>query len=677
MPENLLRHEASPYLLQHRDNPAHWRPWGPAAIAEAKADAKPILLSVGYAACHWCHVMAHESFENPAIADLMNRLFVNIKVDREERPDIDQIYMAALHELGEQGGWPLTMFLTPDGSPIWGGTYFPPAARYGRPGFPDVLEEVARIFREEPAKIEHNRSLLAERLKQPPANTALALDRTLLDNAAARLLGLVDRERGGVRGAPKFPQATLLELLWRAGERTGDAGYFDAVHVTLRNIAEGGIYDHVGGGFARYSVDDKWLVPHFEKMLYDNAQLIELMSYAHGADANPLYERRIAETIAWLEREMVVEGGAYAASLDADSEGYEGRFYVWTREEVIDVLGAEEGAFFASAYDITAAGNWEGTSIPNRLDTPALDAATDARLAQSRHKLLQRRATRIRPGLDDKVLTDWNGLAIAAIATAGIILRRPDWIDIAKRIYRRVIDLSTVATRFAHSSRAGKKTFPGLATDYAAMTKAALALHAATQDAAYLADAEGFAAELRSHHWDADHPGYFLSADDAEALILRPRSNVDEATPSANATMGANLVRLWHLSGKDGYRRDVDALLEASAGAIATNLFSAAGTLNALDARINAVDLVIVAAADGAGGEGTDAFLDIARERPNRNLIVSVHAGAVQLPASHPAHGKTASTGKVTAYLCRGETCSLPITDADTLVALLQNAPSA
>jgi uncharacterized protein YyaL (SSP411 family) len=663
MTENLLRHEASPYLLQHKDNPVHWRPWGPAALAEARSEAKPILLSIGYAACHWCHVMAHESFENPEIAALMNRLFVNIKVDREERPDIDQIYMAALHELGEQGGWPLTMFLTPDGSPIWGGTYFPPASRYGRPGFPDVLDEVARIFRDEPEKIEHNRSLLSERLKQPPPKAELTLDAALLDNAAARLLGLMDRHRGGVRGAPKFPQASLLELLWRAGQRTRGANYSAAVQVTLKNIAEGGIYDHIGGGFARYSVDDKWLVPHFEKMLYDNAQLLELMAYAHPSSGSRLYAQRIAETIAWLEHEMVVEGGAYASSLDADSEGHEGRFYVWTLDEVIKILGPEEGAFFAAAYDITAAGNWEGVSIPNRLNAPEPDAAIEKRLAASRETLLAHRASRIRPARDDKVLTDWNGLAIAGIATAAFLLRRDDWLDIATRLYRRVVELASRGDRLAHSTRAGKQTFPGLATDYAAMIKAALALHSATHEQSYLEDAERFAASLRTHHWDNDNPGYFLSADDAEALILRPRSNVDEATPSANALMGANLVRLWHLTGKDEYRRDVDAMLESSAGAIATNLFTSAGTLNAVDMRINAIDLVIL----GKASEGREALLDVARDKPDRNIVLSLHDRANAVPQSHPAFGRSTVDGQATAYLCRGEVCSLPITAGDSL----------
>jgi hypothetical protein len=667
MTENLLYREASPYLLQHKGNPVHWRPWGTAALDEAQRTNKPILLSIGYAACHWCHVMAHESFEDPEIAALMNRLFVNIKVDREERPDIDQIYMAALHELGEQGGWPLTMFLTSRGDPIWGGTYFPPTARYGRPGFPEVLNEIARLFRQEPDKIETNRAFLHQRLTRPPDTASLTLDNNLLDSASARLLALMDAHAGGIRGAPKFPQAGLLEFLWRAGQRTGDAAYRDAVMLTLRTIAGGGIYDHVGGGFARYSVDSRWLVPHFEKMLYDNAQLIDLYAHAHLATRDPVFRLRIEETVAWLEREMMVEDGVFAASLDADSEGHEGRFYVWTYDEVLDVLGDDEGPFFAAAYDITPDGNWDGVSIPNRLSSPQLrDQQTEERLARSRSMLLARRATRVRPTRDDKVLADWNGLLAAALATAGTLLARPEWIDISTRTYRRLLSLMSRDGRLAHSYRDTKRVFPGLATDYAALIKAALALHAATLQPEYLADAERLAASLRAHHWDPDHPGYFLSANDADAIFVRPRSNVDEATPSANAVMGINLMRLWRLTGKDHYRRDLDDLLSASAGSIGANLFAATGTLNALDTRLNAVDVVAVRP---TGGNLAPVLAEIHRHW-TYNLILSVHEETARLPEMHPAAGKTAIDGKTTVYVCRGESCSLPVTEPDALAAL-------
>ena len=667
MTENLLAHEASPYLLQHADNPVHWRAWGAAALAEARRDNKPILLSVGYAACHWCHVMAHESFEDPATAAVMNRLFVNIKVDREERPDIDQIYMAALHALGEQGGWPLTMFLTPDGEPIWGGTYFPKESRFGRPSFVSVLEEVARLFREEPEKIENNRTLLLDALRQRRTGTGHAVDRTLLDQAGARLLGFMDTTEGGIRGAPKFPQPSLLDMLWRAWFRTGDTRYRDAVLLTLRKMAAGGIYDHLGGGFARYSVDDRWLVPHFEKMLYDNAQLISLMTQAFAETRDPLFATRVAETIDFLIREMRLPGGAFAASIDADSEGHEGKFYVWSAAEVADVLGPDDAAFFWSVYDITPAGNFEGASIPNRLDHPeALSPADEARLAEARDRLMARRATRVRPATDDKVLADWNGLLIAALAEAGATFGRADWIDLARDAHAFILKTLSRDGRLAHAWRDGKLVYPGLATDHAAMIKASLALHAATGDGAFLETAIRLAADIRHHHWDADDPGYFLPADDAEALILRPRSSTDEATPSANSVMATNLVRLWRLTGDDAYRADADAILTAAP--IAENLFAATGMLSALDLRLGAVDLVLVAP------PGTDdaPLREAARAAWTPNVVFTAITDAGALPEAHPAFGKAAIDGKATAYVCRGETCSLPVTEPEALAAVLR-----
>jgi uncharacterized protein YyaL (SSP411 family) len=670
MSENLLRHEASPYLLQHKDNPVHWRAWGPSALAEAQAAGKPILLSVGYAACHWCHVMAHESFEDAATAAVMNRLFVNIKVDREERPDIDQIYMAALHVLGEQGGWPLTMFLTPDGEPIWGGTYFPPTARYGRPAFVDILEEVARLFREEPDKVAANRAYIAERIRPKPAGESIALDRALLDAAADRLLQFMDPVNGGTRGAPKFPQASLLEFLWRAWERTGDARFRDAVLLTLRSLCQGGIYDHIAGGFSRYSVDDRWLVPHFEKMLYDNAQLLELLTFAWLDTGDHLFRARIEETVGWLEREMLQRESAFAASLDADAGGHEGSFTVWTPAQVAAVLG-DDTAFFCDVYDIAATGNFEGASIPNRLARRDLLSPTDeARLAAARAKLLTARETRVRPATDDKILADWNGLTIAALAFAGASLHRPDWITLAERAFAFVSTTMARGDRLAHAWRDGKVAFPGLATDYAAMIKAALALHAATLDRAWLGRAETFAASLRAHHWNADTPGYYLPADDAEALIVRPPATTDEATPGATSVMAQNLVRLWHLTGNGAYRRDADDILAANGPTIVNNLFATTGLLNALDLRLGALDIVVVTPA----GETPDAMLAAIRARWTPNIILSVHAGAGRLPEGHPAAGKTTVGDRAAAYVCRDEICSLPVTDPAALLPLLAPA---
>ncbi len=673
MSENLLRHEASPYLLQHKDNPVHWRPWGPAALAAAAAADKPILLSVGYAACHWCHVMAHESFEDPETAAVMNELFVNIKVDREERPDIDQIYMAALHATGEQGGWPLTMFLTPDARPIWGGTYFPRTARYGRPAFVDVLRQVARAYHSEPAAIATNTATLMAHLSATPTGSGIHLDRTLLDQAADQLLGFMDPVHGGTNGAPKFPQAGLLEFLWRAAWRTGDTRYRAIVLTTLRNICLGGICDHVGGGFARYSTDTHWLVPHFEKMLYDNGQLIAILTAAWRATGDPLFRNRIEEAVAWLKRDMHLPGGAFAASIDADSEGHEGRFYVWTRTQVMSVLGEGEGAFFADTYDISESGNWEGVSIPNRLRTPEPLGEADARrLAAARATLLSHRAGRVHPATDDKVLADWNGLTIAALAFAGATFDRPDWIDLAAEAFHFVTTAMTRDGRLAHSWRDGQSVFPGLATDYAAMIKAAIALYQATFDPDWLAHAERLAATLRRHHWDSDRPGYFLSADDAEALIIRPRSETDDATPSAASLMATNLIHLWRLTGNDTYRADADVVLETASPTIAANIFATTGLLSALDLRLGAIDVVIVRSDSLPAND----LITAARRSATPNTIIAVHDNAADLPPSHPASGKTAIDGRPTAYVCRGETCSLPITEPQALASLLADSPA-
>ncbi|GFO80519.1 MAG: hypothetical protein A49_01460 [Methyloceanibacter sp.] len=471
---NRLGGETSPYLRQHKDNPVHWRPWGAAAFAEAKKTGKPILLSVGYAACHWCHVMAHESFEDPDTAAVMNELFVNIKVDREERPDVDAIYMNALHFIGEQGGWPLTMFLTPDAEPFWGGTYFPKHQRYGRPAFVDVLKTVAHTFHQQPDRIRANADSLHARLqpRHPKGDTA-ALDDATLDNWTHRFLAAVDPALGGMRGAPKFPQTQFFTLLWRGALRYGAESLKEAVEVTLTHICQGGIYDHLGGGFARYSVDERWLVPHFEKMLYDNALLIDLMTEVWREDKNPLYAIRIAETVQWALREMTVKGGGFAASLDADSEGEEGKFYVWTLDEVASALGPDDARMFAGIYDVTANGNFEGKTILNRLGDVALeDGETERRLAAMRATLLKRRSLRIRPSFDDKVLADWNGLMIAALANAATAFDNAEWLDAAETAFDFVFTRMSVGVRLVHSYREEPGNAPATASDYANMIRA-------------------------------------------------------------------------------------------------------------------------------------------------------------------------------------------------------------
>ena len=668
--QNRLAQETSPYLLQHKDNPVDWWPWGPEALAQAKAGNKPILLSVGYAACHWCHVMAHESFEDDATARVMNELFVNIKVDREERPDIDQIYMSALHHLGEHGGWPLTMFLTSDGEPIWGGTYFPKTSGYGKPAFVDVLREIARLFREEPQKIEQNRAALMSELSATArANMGATIGIDGLNSAARQLGGIIDPVNGGTRGAPKFPQAALFELLWRAGLRTGEARYFAAVEISLDHICEGGIYDHLGGGFSRYSVDERWLVPHFEKMLYDNAQLLELLAIAYQRTGKALYRQRAHETVEWLKREMTTGEGGFSASLDADLEGEEGKFYVWSYDEVIKHLGVEDGEFFARHYDVTPAGNFEGHNILNRLNPLPHTDADEARLGALREKLLAVRALRVRPGLDDKVLADWNGLMIAALVNAGLVFDEPSWLETAARAFGFVAGTMTRGDRLGHSWRNGKLKFPGLASDFAAMVRAALALYEATGKSTYLDQALSWQHALDRDYVNVETGTYYLTAADAEGLVIRPAATTDEATPNHNAVATQNLIRLAVLAGDDVWRRKADRLIGAIAPQVAENLYMHMALLNAIDLRLRAAEIVVT-----GEGEGAEALLAVARDAPPLSRIVLHAASAEALPENHPARAKIAAAQGPQAFICVGETCSLPATNPAELTAAITAA---
>ncbi|MBC2861556.1 thioredoxin domain-containing protein [Stappia sp. 28M-7] len=686
MTDNRLADATSPYLLQHKDNPVAWRPWGPEALAEARATDKPILLSVGYAACHWCHVMAHESFEDPDVAEVMNRLFVNIKVDREERPDIDQIYMSALHALGEQGGWPLTMFLTSEAEPFWGGTYFPKTARWGRPGFTDVLEAIAGMYRTDRGRIDTNRKALMDHLRKAPLGATARLPSDLPITAGQRLAGLYDKTHGGIHGAPKFPQACVSELVWRTSLRTGDAEALRTCILTLERMSNGGIYDHIGGGLARYSVDERWLVPHFEKMLYDNAQYISHLARALALPglAPPvaeLFRTRLDETVAWLQREMM-NGPAFAASLDADSEGEEGRFYVWTPNQVAAVLGeTEEALLFCEAYDITAPGNFEGSSIPNRLIPPEDDGGDVlARFAQARHTLLAARETRVRPGRDDKVLADWNGLMIAGLAEAEYIFRiagvsRESWRRLAVGAYRFVMEEMRDDTgRMAHAWRDGRSTRPGFASDLAMMMKAAIALAETSASISeanrFLTDAKDLAAQL-DRDFAAEGGGYYLSSVDAGDVILRPLSPMDEAVPNANGVAAEALQRLWHLTGDQDAEARSEAIVTRFGSEIAGNVFGTASLLSAMDTGVNALLAVLVVPVEGDASDSAMALRRaVAGLADPAVLRLEVPTGH-PFPAGHPMEGKSAKDGRPTLYLCRQGACSAPVTEAADIEAAL------
>jgi uncharacterized protein len=673
---NRLAHETSPYLLQHQDNPVHWWAWGPKALAEAKATGKPILLSVGYAACHWCHVMAHESFEDEATAAVMNELFVNIKVDREERPDIDAIYMGALHRLGEQGGWPLTMFLDAKAKPFWGGTYFPKDARYGKPSFVNVLRQVAHIYTNDRATVDHNAEHITAMLtERTGVDRIFQISDTSLEDITSRLLRAVDPDNGGLQGAPKFPQWNFFWLLWRGGVRYDQPLAKAAVEKTLIQICQGGIYDHLGGGFSRYSVDERWLVPHFEKMLYDNALLIDLMTEVYRETANPLFKVRIAETVGWLEREMIAEGGAFAASLDADSEGAEGKFYVWTFDEVVEVLGADVAKVFGHIYDVSPKGNWDGdhhaptpkpTAILNRLGSRELMSdAEEEKLAILKAKLLARRATRVRPGWDDKVLADWNGLMIAALAKAGVVFGEPTWIALAQRAFAFVDTTMTDAAdgRLRHSYRAGRMTASATASDYANMISAAVGLHQATNDPMYLATALRWLGNLDRHYWMHDADGYATTADDTDDVIVRMRTANDDAVPNANAVMLSNLMRLFLITGDSAHVGRAEALQRAFAPDLSRGLTQHTGFL------ANAIDLIapqLVVIADGAGRD--ELRLAVNGVGLPGALVYMLPDGG-DMPGG--LAGKAALGGAATAYLCLGPSCSPPLTAGPALTAQL------
>ena len=647
----------------------HWRPWGQAAMAEARGRNVPILLSIGYAACHWCHVMAHESFEDANTASLMNELFVNVKVDREERPDIDAIYMTALALTGEQGGWPLTMFLTPEGEPFWGGTYFPPVSRYGRPGFRDLLREIARIYAQEQDKVISSKDRLLTGLKRLAQGRTGDMDAASfsIDNviAFARLAAReTDPQSGGLGHAPKFPQAFVYDLIWRNYLRTKDSDLAHAVRTTLTHICQGGIYDHLGGGFSRYAVDDEWLIPHFEKMLYDNALLLDLLAQVYAGSGNDLYRRRANETIDFLLRDMRVENGLFAASLDADSEGEEGKFYVWSKAEISVILTDDSDAF-CQAYGVSDAGNWEGRTILNRLH--ALDE-DDHAFSALRSKLFAARAKRIPPGFDDKVLADWNGLTIHALARASSILKRPDALNAAEQAFAAILDHMSDGSRLYHSYRAGKLGARGMAEDYANMARAALALHQATGKALYLTQAEIWVRVMEMHFLDKENGGYFMTADDADDLIVRTRSATDNAVPSANGTMMQVFAQLYHLTGDGAYEARALLLLRAFAGDFRSARYGLTNLLNGFDLLADPHHVVIIG--DPANAN-TQVMIDYVLTSGTPNLILDRRMPGDALSPGHPAYGKTMLDGQPTAYLCRYGTCSAPVTDINSLQAAI------
>jgi len=691
-PANRLLHETSPYLLQHAHNPVDWFPWGDEAIAKARTEDKPIFLSIGYSACHWCHVMERESFENAGIAALLNADFVSIKVDREERPDLDEIYMTAVVAMNGQGGWPMSVFLTPGLKPFYGGTYYPPADGYGRPGFASVLARIAHVWKHQRGEVLESADGLTDyiraQLEETRGDTG-ALSLELVRNAAADLRRAFDHSHGGWDGAPKFPSAPGIALLLREYRRTHDPELLHMATFTLDKMARGGMYDQVGGGFHRYSVDAEWLVPHFEKMLYDNAQLVQAYLEAYQATANPSFRRVAAETLEYVLRDMSAPGGAFYSSEDADSEGEEGTFYLWTRAEIMDLLGTETGALFCRYYGVHEAGNFNSHEkchagqnilhVPAPPETVAADLsltteALDERLAAARARLLETRAKRVRPGRDDKILTSWNALMISAFAQGARILEEPRYRNAAEQAGRFLCERMMRDGQLLRTHRNGESRLPAYLDDYAFAAHAFLDLYDAAFDAAWLEAAESLAAMMQEKFWDDAAGAFRFTAEEHAHLIARSRPSYDGAEPSGNAMAAFVLLRLARLLDHPEYQERARRVLEGNALAMAQVPRGFLKTLCAVDFLLDTPREIVICGARRA--EDTAALLRAANTVFAPNAVFAfvdpAGPGADTLARRMPLlAGKTLVRGKAAAYVCEDFVCASPVVSPDELARLL------
>ncbi|KPK09457.1 MAG: thioredoxin [Betaproteobacteria bacterium SG8_39] len=669
---NRLAAETSPYLQQHADNPVDWYAWGPEALERAKRENRPILLSVGYSACHWCHVMAHESFEDPAVADVMNRLFVNVKVDREERPDLDQIYQVAHQMLARRpGGWPLTMFLSPDGTPFFGGTYFPKIERYGLPGFADLCARIAAVWAEKPDEIslqnEQVRGALARTVPSGGAHRS-ELDAAPLDALRAMLRERFDSRFGGFGGAPKFPHASDLEFCLHEFARRGDRSAFEMAQTTLVRMCEGGIYDQLGGGFCRYSTDATWTIPHFEKMLYDNGPLLGLLADAWIAGGDARFARCAAETAAWVEREMQSPEGGYYSSLDADSEHVEGKFYVWERDAAQVLLSPEERAVAAPYYGLDRGPNFEGEhwhlavarpleAVARRADIPVEEA--ERRLASARAKLFAARETRLRPGRDEKVLVSWNALAIRGMAHAGRVFDRPEWIASARRALEFIRTAMWQEGRLRATYKDGRAHLNAYLDDYAFLLTALIELMQAQFEPRDLEFAEELAEVLLEQFEDRAAGGFFFTARDHETLIHRPKPGHDNPTSSGNAVAAWALNRLAALTGETRYSDAAERTVALFYPAMREHPSGFGAMALALDELLTPPATAVLRGRPEALGAWARA---LSREARPDTLIVPLADGLADLP---PVLDKPAHPSPVTGWLCRGTVCLAPIDDLE------------
>ena len=678
---NRLAAETSPYLLQHADNPVDWYPWGDEALARAREEDKPILVSVGYSACHWCHVMEHESFENEDIAATMNDLFVNIKVDREERPDLDSLYMAAVQSMTGHGGWPLNVFLTPDGTPFYGGTYFPPDDRMGMPGFPKVLEAVASAFRERREEVEENAQQIRELLRR--ATTTLPkpdeLTPEILVEASEQLARSFDARNGGFGGAPKFPQPAAVEFLLRQDKRGGGQREAIMVQRTLDRMASGGIYDQIGGGFHRYAVDAVWLVPHFEKMLYDNAQLASVYLAGFQAYGDDRYRQVAEETLDFIARELTDPEGGFYATLDADTAGHEGLFYTWTSEELDEALGAEDAAIAKLWFNVEPAGNFEGRTVLAAPRTAAdvadrlgmSETALTESLARLKQRLREVREQRERPGRDEKVITSWNGLMLRAFADGSRILHRDDLRDVAVRNAGFVLEHLQRDGRLLRSWKNGDARTGGFLEDYAFFIDGLLALYRATLDSRWLGEALRLADVMLAEFGDPDGVGFYDTSASHETPVARPRDLHDGATPSGNSVAADVLLRLGAMTGTEDYASRASDLLRTMASTMREHPLATGRYLSAVDFYLGPVKEVALAG-DRESPE-LQALLNALYDQFEPNLIagyVDQERGdlAERLPF---LQDRPPREGRATAYVCEHFACLPPVHEPDALLRQL------
>ncbi len=701
---NRLIHETSPYLLQHAHNPVDWYAWGPEAFSRARAEDKPILLSVGYSACHWCHVMAHESFEDPETAGLMNELFVNIKVDREERPDIDAIYMEAVQAMTGHGGWPMTVFLTPEGKPFYGGTYFPPTPRQGMPGFRQVMLAIAEAWRERRRELESAGERLADALNRSAALQAAEtpLNQQVLDRAVQALLRTHDRFNGGFGDAPKFPQPMNLDFLLVAYERTHDPALLQAVTHTLTKMAWGGIYDQLGGGFHRYSTDDLWLVPHFEKMLYDNAQLARTYLHAWQVTGNPLFRRIVEETLDYVMREMTDPAGGFYSAQDADSEGEEGKFFLWRPAEVTARLGEEDARLFSAYYGVTARGNFHESGPDANILHIQRDAAVVAAdlgvsverlmaaVERGRKVLFEARTQRIAPDRDDKVLAEWNGLMLHAFAEAGAVLDRPDYVVTARRAARFLLNamiqeagsrtleaesrdtqLPASGLRLYRTYKDGRAHLNAYLEDYAAVALGLVALYQVTFEQEWLEAAAALAQTIEANFRDPARGGFFQTSYDHETLVARRKDFIDSAIPSGNSLAAELFLRLSRLLDRPEGVADAEGILQVMADAMSQQPGAFGRLLSALELYLHpGVEIALVG--DPAAAETRALLAEVyARFLPNSVIALAAltdegSRGLIPLLADRGMVG-----GRPTAYVCRNYVCNLPVTQPADLARQL------